>query len=140
VKSDLGRGAVDLMYDLTSHIGIGMSWWYEQYREGRLDLSPRYQRRSDIWGEWKQAHLIDSILNSFDIPKFYVADFSSFRSANLNKEKRPYAIIDGKQRFEALFKFFDGDLALNQTFELLEESSTVLAGFTYLDLKKKFPQ
>ena len=32
VKSDLGRGNVDLMYTLTSHIGVGMSWWYEQYR------------------------------------------------------------------------------------------------------------
>jgi len=32
VKSDLGRGTVDLMYDLTTHIGIGVSWWYEQYR------------------------------------------------------------------------------------------------------------
>lgn len=32
VKSDLGRGVVDLMYELTSHVGIGVSWWYEQYR------------------------------------------------------------------------------------------------------------
>jgi MtrB/PioB family decaheme-associated outer membrane protein len=32
VKSDLGRGTVDLMYDLTPHVGIGVSWWYEQYR------------------------------------------------------------------------------------------------------------
>ena len=32
VKSDLGRGTLDLMYALTSHIGVGVSWWYEQYR------------------------------------------------------------------------------------------------------------
>jgi MtrB/PioB family decaheme-associated outer membrane protein len=32
VKSDLGRATADLMYDLTSHVGIGASWWYEQYR------------------------------------------------------------------------------------------------------------
>ncbi|RPI57629.1 MAG: hypothetical protein EHM55_01205 [Acidobacteria bacterium] len=32
VKSDLGRGAVDLMYELTPHVGVGVSWWYEQYR------------------------------------------------------------------------------------------------------------
>jgi len=32
VKSDLGRGTVDLMYELTSHVGVGVSWWYEQYR------------------------------------------------------------------------------------------------------------
>jgi MtrB/PioB family decaheme-associated outer membrane protein len=32
VKSDLGRANVDLMYALTPHIGIGVSWWHEQYR------------------------------------------------------------------------------------------------------------
>ena len=32
VKSDLGRGTLDLMYALTPHIGVGVSWWYEQYR------------------------------------------------------------------------------------------------------------
>ena len=32
VKSDLGRGSADLIYALTSHIGVGVSWWYEQYR------------------------------------------------------------------------------------------------------------
>jgi len=32
VKSDLGRGTLDLMYALTPHIGVGVSWWYERYR------------------------------------------------------------------------------------------------------------
>ena len=32
VKSDLGRGTLDLMYALTQHIGVGVSWWYERYR------------------------------------------------------------------------------------------------------------
>ena len=32
VKSDLGRGTADLMYALTPHIGVGVSWWYERYR------------------------------------------------------------------------------------------------------------
>ena len=32
VKSDLGRGTADLTYALTSRVGIGVSYWYEQYR------------------------------------------------------------------------------------------------------------
>jgi MtrB/PioB family decaheme-associated outer membrane protein len=31
VKSDLARGSVDFIYTLTSRIGIGVSYWYEQY-------------------------------------------------------------------------------------------------------------
>lgn len=38
VKSDLGRGTVDLMYELTSHVGVGVSWWYEQYRVADFTL------------------------------------------------------------------------------------------------------
>lgn len=32
VKSDLGRGTADLIYSLTSRVGVGVSYWYEQYR------------------------------------------------------------------------------------------------------------
>jgi hypothetical protein len=31
VKSDLARGSVDFVYTLTSRIGVGVSYWYEQY-------------------------------------------------------------------------------------------------------------
>jgi MtrB/PioB family decaheme-associated outer membrane protein len=31
VKSDLARGTVDVVYSLTSRVGIGVSYWYEQY-------------------------------------------------------------------------------------------------------------
>ena len=32
VKSDLGRGTADVTYALTSRVGVGVSYWYEQYR------------------------------------------------------------------------------------------------------------
>ncbi len=51
VKSDLGRGTLDLMYALTPHIGVGVSWWYEQYRveDYTLDAeaNPELARGSD---------------------------------------------------------------------------------------------
>jgi hypothetical protein len=31
VKSDLARGTVDFIYTLTSRVGVGFSYWYEQY-------------------------------------------------------------------------------------------------------------
>jgi len=31
-RSDFGRSTVDALYSLTEHIGIGVSYWYEQYR------------------------------------------------------------------------------------------------------------
>jgi hypothetical protein len=32
VKGDLGRGTVDFVYALTPRVGLGASYWYEQYR------------------------------------------------------------------------------------------------------------
>jgi hypothetical protein len=38
VKSELGRGSADLTYALTSRIGVGVSYWYEQFRVADFTL------------------------------------------------------------------------------------------------------
>jgi hypothetical protein len=32
IRSDLGRASVDFVYSLTPRLGVGASYWYEQYR------------------------------------------------------------------------------------------------------------
>jgi hypothetical protein len=96
-------------------------------------MDPPYQRRGRLWSDADKAYLIDSILNGFDIPKLYVADFT-FGDSALNKKRLPYAIIDGKQRFEAIFDFFDGRILLNSDFVHLEKPSASLGGLGYKDL------
>jgi hypothetical protein len=98
-------------------------------------MDPTYQRRGRLWSNADKAYLIDSILNGYDIPKFYVADFT-WGDSPLNKKKLPYAIIDGKQRFEAIFGFFDGEVVLNDDFVYLQQPELKLAGLGYLDLQK----
>src|SRR5712671_5595158 len=94
-----------------------LSWW--KTRRTKIDMDPPYQRRGRHWSETDKAYLIDSILNRYDISKLYVADFTWGESA-LNRLKLPYAIIDGKQRFEAIFDFFDGNFVLNKDFTYLD--------------------
>ena len=50
----------------------------------------------------------------------------------------PYAIIDGKQRFEAIFDFFDGKIVLNENFVFLEDPVLKLGGLSYRDLKQNY--
>jgi hypothetical protein len=104
-----------------------------------IDEKPSYQRRGKVWAVKDKAFLIDSILNDYDIPKIYLADFTSVRSS-LNKRKRRYAVIDGKQRLEAVTEFFDGTLALNKDFQLAADPTIGLAGLTYKDLLRKHPE
>ena len=127
------------MFKVLPHDLKPLSWWHDQYQEGRLEMRPPYQRRSGIWSHWKQAHLIDSVINDFDIPKFYVADFTRFPNSKLNTTKKPYAVIDGKQRLQALFDFLDGHFSLNNSATFADDERANVGGLSFSDLKAHFP-
>jgi len=108
-----------------------LTWW--KSRRSKIDMEPPYQRRGRLWSDTDKAYLIDSILNGYDIPKLYMADFTWGESL-LNSSRLPYAIIDGKQRFEAIFDFFDGNIVLNDDFVFVSDRSLSLGGLGYKDL------
>jgi hypothetical protein len=110
-------------------------WW--KSRRNKVDMNPPYQRRGRLWSDADKAYLIDSIINGFDVPKLYMADFT-WGDSPLNVNKLPYAIIDGKQRFEAILDFFDGKISLNDDFVYLEDPSLKLGGLGYQDLQKNY--
>ncbi len=112
-----------------------LSWWFSE--RDNIDMNPLYQRRSGLWSQKSKAYLIDSILNDFDIPKIYIADFTYFNTP-LNTKNKSYAVIDGKQRLSAIFDFFDGKLTLNQDFIFFEDDKLKLAGLSYKDLKSNY--
>jgi hypothetical protein len=114
-----------------------LSWWSDERRN--LDLSPAYQRRGRIWSTNDKAFLIDSVLNGYDVPKIYIADFTYFPSS-LNSGKKSYAVIDGRQRFEAFFDFFDDRFPLSDGFSYLEDASIRIAGLSYSELKMRHPK
>lgn len=113
-----------------------LTWW--RNRLDKIDMDPAYQRRGRLWSVTDKQYLIDSILNGFDVPKIYMADFT-WGDSPLNSQKLPYAIIDGKQRLEAIFDFFAGKITLNKDFRYLEDPSLALGGLGYQDLNKRYP-
>src|SRR5262245_10751487 len=124
------------MFLIQQHEPKPLLWWYE--RRDRIDIDPKYQRRSNLWSPSKQAYLIDTILNDYDMPKFYLADFT-IANTELNKKRNRYAVIDGKQRLEAIFKFFEGELNLNRNIEYLPDPAIKIGGMNYFDLKSRYP-
>ncbi|MGP8259411.1 MAG: DUF262 domain-containing protein [Acidobacteriaceae bacterium] len=112
-------------------------WWASQ--RSKIDMFPVYQREGRLWSRADKAFLIDSILNGYDIPKIYMTDFT-VGVAKLNRESLPYAIIDGKQRLEAIFDFADGKLVLDSEFVFQPDRRLKLAGLGYPDLSKLYPE
>ncbi len=111
--------------------------WYEERHD--IDLSPSYQRRSGVWSRHDKAFLVDSIINGYDIPKLYFADFTMIDSS-LNQKKKQYAVIDGKQRLIALIGFLENAFGLDAAFVFLEDPTLKLGGLTYTDLVSNHPK
>lgn len=122
---------------ITPHSPKTLVWWFNHREE--IDFSPPYQRRGRLWSTDDKGFLIDSIINGFDVPKLYLADFQFGQSA-LNKLRLPYAIIDGKQRLEAVFDFFESKLALRYDFKYRKDESLELGNLSLKDLKRTFPK
>ena len=125
------------IFKVTAFEAKTLSWW--RARRTKIDMDPPYQRRGRLWSATDKAYLIDSILNGFDVPKLYIADFT-WANSQLNKKQLPYAIIDGKQRFEAIFDFYEGTITLNDDFVFREDPTLRLAGLGYKDLVKTYSE
>lgn len=85
--------------------------WY--LLRDRIDMSPDYQRRPNLWSAEKRSLLIDTILNHYDIPKIYLADLNS-RTGLSNERNKLFAVIDGKQRLETIFDFLEDKFELSK--------------------------
>jgi hypothetical protein len=97
-------------------------WRIEDLRDRflKIDMAPNYQRESNLWSTKQKSKLIDSVLNGFDIPKFYVTRL----------EDSPYnwAVADGKQRVSVLMEF------------LQPEGQKKLGSFEFVDPGFKLPK
>ncbi len=103
-----------------------------------LWIDPPYQRAADIWPLWKKQLLIDSILNGFDIPKLYFHELYP-PMAQGDKLYR-YAIIDGKQRLDAIWGFIENEFPLSDDVELVNQPEVEVQGLTYSELAEDHPR
>ena len=124
------------MFSVQPHRPRSLNWWYRQRRD--IDFDASYQRRGATWSVADKAYLIDTLLNQYDIPKIYIADFTICASP-LNVNRKFYALVSGAQYFEAAFDFFDGAFSLADDFLLYQNQSLNLGGLCYAELMSRYP-
>jgi hypothetical protein len=84
---------------------------------------------------------MDSILNEYDIPKLYLQVYRVPRKTGQPDNREvSYAIIDGKQRLEAIWGFMDDKFALASDFEYYKDPTLKPGNLRYSQLAKQFPQ
>ncbi len=104
----------------------------------RINVEPWYQRRGEVWTLEKRQLLIDSILNDYDIPKLYFHSLAPVKRSEYGNFD--YAIIDGRQRIEAVWAFADDAFPLSQDFSYLQDPKVQAGGLKYSELGSAYPK
>lgn len=116
----------------------GSTVWKLYRIRDRIQMDPEYQRLGGIWAPENRQLLIDTIINGFDVPKLYMHKFS--KPLEKDGKSYDYAIVDGRQRLEAMWAFIDGKIALADDFTLLKTPKMDLSGMTYQELGNTHPE
>lgn len=106
---------------------------------GTLNLDPPYQREGDIWSRDKKRLFIDSLINGFDVPKFYFNRITRLADNDGSRLAYRYDVVDGKQRLQALYEFFAGEYALADDFKYFDDEDINLAGLSCSEIKSEHP-
>ena len=104
----------------------------------QLDLNPPYQREGSIWPLEKKQLFIDSLINGFDVPKFY------FHRVDRDTDKEQlnhirYDIVDGKQRLETIHGFLNDEFRLSKSISYFDNTDYDLANLSFSELCKRYP-
>jgi hypothetical protein len=115
--------------------GAEVGWLIDHQRD--IDPNPPFQRGSNVWDRSMKQKLIDTVLNGYDIPKFYLADTISYQEASSAGQ---YAIIDGKQRYAALVGFLNDEFPLATDFVFAPDPTVDVSGYTYSQITMVYPE
>lgn len=110
-----------------------------QRMQSVVDLDPPYQRESGIWKPEAQSLLIDSLINGLELPKLYFERATS-RRVGPDGLTFQYAVIDGKQRLEAILGFIAGDVKLPDGFIFFDDDSIDAGNLSLRELAEKHPE
>lgn len=96
--------------------GMTVTEAYRLYRSGNLLVNRKYQRKL-VWTIKEKERLIGSILKGYPIPLILLAERPQIHGSG------KYEIIDGMQRFNAIFSFIENSFAFGKKHFNLDEFS-----------------
>lgn len=87
---------------------LDLSWFLDLHANKQLDLDPPYQRRS-VWSLKDRRFFLDTIFNGYPSPPVFL-------HKQIINGKTVYAVVDGKQRLETIFRFADNKITIDKKF------------------------
>lgn len=103
--------------------GFTVAEYCQQMREKSIIVNHEYQRSDKVWPPAARSYLIETLLLGFPMPKL-----SLYQTVDLKTRRTKKEIVDGQQRSQTIFDFFEGTLRISgkgpfggKTFGQLEE-------------------
>jgi hypothetical protein len=93
----------------------------EQMRLGGIVVNHDYQRSDKVWPPAARSYLIETILLGYPMPKMALHQTTDLRTRRTKKE-----IVDGQQRSQAIFDFFEDKLRLSGNTEFARKTYSQL--------------
>lgn len=79
----------------------------DMWQRKELVVNKNYQRSSSVWPEAARTYLIDTILNSYIVPKVYF-----YQVFDKTRKKVIREIVDGQQRLTTILSYLDNGFSL----------------------------
>lgn len=100
----------------------------ELFDNGRLDLTPDFQRNS-VWPRPAKAYLVDTILQDMPIPLLFLT-----REKDTNSNRLRYRVIDGQQRIRSAMAFFHNRFAVPNSYGIQRPNGTAFTRVRFRNL------
>lgn len=94
--------------------GMSIQEAYRLYREGKLIVNRKYQRKL-VWTNEEKQMLVDSILKGYPIPLILLAERPAIHGYGI------YEILDGVQRLTSIFDFIENRFSYENKYFDVEE-------------------
>lgn len=92
-----------------SHGNNSVAWFIDMLKRKQLILNPPYQRKS-VWTDSYKRFFLDTIFREYPAPPIFLNE--EIDEEGIIK----YYVIDGRQRLESIFAFFNNEIALPEDF------------------------
>ena len=111
---------------------IDITWFLDLASSEKLDLSPKYQRRS-VWTRKDRLFFLDTIFKGYPCPAIFL-----HKTIDINTGQSTYHVVDGKQRLETIILFANNRITLPK--DESAQADAELRGKKFKDLSPEYKQ